>query len=196
MASRFGVAGLALLLVAASACDSHEAESAQALADLGVIPDFALTDQNGDPFRATELDGKITIASFLFTTCPTICPLLVERGLTIQSRLDSLGDRVQLVSFSVDPDHDTPEVLRAYGTSRGIDFERWTLVTGNTDAVSHVVVRGFRVAMGQPEPRDDGHYDIMHSAHFVLVDAERHVRGYYESTPEGVDAMIADVGNL
>ena len=106
------------------------------------------------------------------------------------------ADGVQLVSISVDPDHDTPEVLREYGERYGADPARWRFLTGDADEVNRVVVRGFRVAMGEPEPTAGGGYDIMHSSTFVLIDPTGTIRGYYANEPEGTADLLRDVDRL
>jgi protein SCO1/2 len=182
---------LAAALVLFAACERTEP-----LPELGTIPELELVDQRGDAFRRSDLRGKISIVDFVFTTCPTICPLLSARMKRFQDRFADAGDAVQLVSISVDPDHDTPEVMRAYGERYGADPARWRLLTGDANEVNRVVVRGFRVAMGEPEPVEGGGYDIMHSSHFVLVDRDGVIRGYYENDEEGAEALLRDVERL
>ena len=99
------------------------------------------------------------------------------------------GTPVRFVSFSVDPGYDTPEVLRAYAEQRGADTTRWTFLTGDNEAVEEVVVRGLRVRMGSER---DATGNILHGSHFVLVDGTGHIRGYYESNPEGLDDLARD----
>ncbi len=183
---------LVAMCLLVSGCHSTE----EPLPDLGAIPSFDLTDQDGAPFRATDLDGHVTVATFIFTRCPSICPMLVERGVAVQERMEPWGDRAKLVSFTVDPEHDTPEVLRAFGDARGADFNRWSFVTGDIDDVNRVVVHGFKLAMGEPTPTEDGRIEIMHSSHFVLLDPHRHIRGYYASRSEGIDDLMHDVERL
>jgi protein SCO1/2 len=161
----------------------------------GRVPELALTDQLGRPFTGDDLRGKVSVVDFIFTSCPTICPLLSSELSEIADRYEEDGD-VQLVSISVDPEHDTPEVLRAYGASYGADPERWRFVTGDAREISRVVVQGFHQALGEPVPRDDGRYDIAHSSRYVLIDREGQLRGYYRNDAEGRARLVEDVDRL
>jgi len=176
--------------VASVGCEQREP-----LPDLGTIPELALTDQEGRAFSSSDFSGKTSIVDFVFTSCPTICPLLSHKMQQFQERLAD-AEGVQLVSISVDPEHDTPEVLHEYGERYGADPARWRLLTGDATEVNRVVVRGFRVAMGEPEPAPGGGYDIMHSSTFVLVDTEGRIRGYYPNEPEGTAELLRDVDRL
>lgn len=151
------------------------------------VPDFQLTSQQGEPFGSAQLEGEVWIANFIFTRCPTICPLLTSqmKGLTE----DLAGTPVRFVSFSVDPANDTPEVLTAYAEQHGADTTRWTFLTGDNDAVEEVVVRGLRMRMGD-EPDETG--NILHGSHFVLVDGTGTIRGYYQSNVEGLRDIAED----
>ncbi|MBX3246929.1 MAG: SCO family protein [Myxococcales bacterium] len=158
---------------------------------LAPVPDFRLVNQAGEPFGLAELRGEVWIASFMFTTCPTVCPMLTTKMGNLQRRLAD-RDGVRFVSFTVDPERDTPEVLTRYAERHGADQRTWTFLTGDPDAVRRAVVDGMRVAMG--ERQADG--DILHGTHFVLVDAEGRIRGYYRSEQEGMDALARDVDRL
>jgi protein SCO1/2 len=142
---------------------------------LGDAPDFRLTDQAGRTVTAADLGGQAWVADFMFTRCPSICPLLTEK----LARLDAPGARK--VSFSVDPGHDTPPVLAAYAAEHHAD---WMFLTGATEPVAH----GLRVGL---ERTDEAPAGIVHDTHFVLVDAERRVRGYYDSSDEAALARLA-----
>lgn len=112
----------------------------------------------------------------------------------LQRTIDERGLPVGLLSFSVDPKNDTPAVLKSYGERHGANFDNWHFLTGKIDEVNNVVVRGFKLALGEPVPSGDGHYDIMHSSHFVLVDAQGRIRGYYASTrADEVDQLLRDL---
>lgn len=151
------------------------------------VPAFELTSQKGEPFGSEQLAGKVWIANFMFTRCPTICPLLTSQ---MKELTETLADTpVRYVSFSVDPANDTPEVLTTYAEQRGADTERWTFLTGDNDAVEEVVVRGLRMRMGD-EPDQNG--DILHGSHFVLVDGTGTIRGYYQSNTEGLRDIAQD----
>ncbi|HXG50238.1 MAG TPA: SCO family protein [candidate division Zixibacteria bacterium] len=96
------------------------------------VPDLELVDQDGKPFRFASLRGKIVVVSFIFATCPDVCPLLTAKLAGIQRALGSSGgDAVRLLSITTDPERDTPELLKAYGANYRADFERWRFLTGN-----------------------------------------------------------------
>ncbi len=158
---------------------------------LSEVPAFTLTDQSGARFTSASLRGELFIADFIFTSCPSVCPMITAQMSNLQRRLPG----VRLVSFSVDPEVDTPDVLRAYGESHGADFDRWSFVTGSRDAMEELVVSGFRVRMGAREPLDEG-YDIMHASHFILVDEELRIRGYYASDAQGIAKLERDTRSL
>jgi protein SCO1/2 len=184
------------LLIALSLALFTGCEDDPDLPVLGEMPAFSFTDQDGRPFSGDDLDGRVVIATFLFTRCVTICPALSDRTARMSERLAAHGDAVHFVSFSVDPDHDTPERLRAHGERHGASFDRWTLVTGPVDGVNEVVVRGFKLAMGEPVPGPGESIEIMHSPRFVLVDREGRIRGYYESDEEGMASLERAVSSL
>jgi len=169
--------------------------SEDALPDLGTIPEMALVDQNGEPFDRSGLVGRTSIVDFVYTRCPAICPLLSQKMAILQDRYDGAGDDIQLVSISVDPEHDTPDVLRDYSGRYGADPSRWRFLTGDADEVNRVVVRGFRQAMGEPQETPAG-IDVMHSNHFVLVDRTGTIRGFYGNDSDGTEELVAHVERL
>jgi protein SCO1 len=155
------------------------------------LPAYTLTDHHGKPFGAANLRGKPYIADFVFTSCPSVCPRLTQRMLEIQRRTEDLGDALHLVTFSVDPETDTPERLAAYARKYEANEARWTFLTGQLGEVETVIVKGFKIALGKTET-SPGIFDIFHGERFVLVDGEGKVRGYYDANDEGVEAIIRD----
>jgi protein SCO1/2 len=153
---------------------------------LGAIPPFELTDQDGRAFGSRDLAGRVWIASFIFTRCPTVCPRITSRMVRIQDRSRSLEPALHLVSFSVDPGHDTPERLSAYARAHGASPRMWTFLTGEAAAVRETVEKGLRVSMGD-DGGDPSPAAISHGTHLVLVDGGGRIRGYYD--PEGPDAI-------
>jgi protein SCO1/2 len=153
---------------------------------LGTVPAFQLTDQEGRTFGSADLAGRAWIASFVFTRCPTVCPRVTGQMARIQARTRSLEPALHLVSFSVDPEHDTPERLARYARAHRASPRRWTFVTGPSLAVQETVERGLRVSMGR-DPGDPSPGGISHGTHLVLVDPAGRIRGYYD--PESRDAM-------
>lgn len=153
------------------------------------VPAFSLVAADGRPFGSGELRGHVYVASFFFTRCPSICPTLMKGMATLQRRFRDEGlDSVRLVSISVDPDHDTPERLRAALPGYGVDPSRWALLTGPRDRVRALAVDGFRVALGEPQATDAaGILDIAHAAKLLLVDGNGALRGLYDSDALGLD---------
>jgi len=139
----------------------------------GVLPDFTLTERSGRAVRLADLKGRPWVADFIFTRCKGPCPLLSAEMMELQRRLR--GRPVRLVSFSVDPEHDTPAVLQSYAARFGADPDQWLFLTGDSEAVRRVVRDGFRTAL-EKSAADD----FTHSTKFVLVDGDGRIRGYYD----------------
>lgn len=186
------------LAFAAGGCKDRDAAAARAkkLDVLGEIPDFALTDQTGKPFARADLEGKVVIANFIFTRCPTVCPVFTARMQRLTERLaDSKG--LLFVSFSVDPEYDTPEVLARYAKKRDIDGRRWKFLTGDPAAIKRTSEEGLKLVLQRRGTLPDGTPDIVHDPHFVLLDRRGRIRGYYNSTDrDRLDALIADARAL
>ncbi len=161
----------------------------------GRVPDFHLTDENGKPFARADLAGKVWVADFIFTRCPSVCPLLSQKLEKIQKRTRQLGRAFHLVSFSVDPEHDSSADLLTYAHRFHANPRGWTFLTGSLGAMEEAVVKGFKIAM-QKEPRagETGLFDIVHGEHLILVDPEGEIRGYYEANDEGIDQLMGAVG--
>jgi protein SCO1/2 len=159
---------------------------------LGVIPSFALTDEAGRPFGSAQLAGRAWVASFVFTRCPTVCPRITARMARLQDRARSLEPALHLVSFSVDPDYDTPERLAEYARGHGASPRMWTFVTGPAGEVRATVERGLRVSMGGPDvPASPA--ELSHGTHLVLVDGAGRIRGYYDpDEADVVDRVLRD----
>jgi cytochrome oxidase Cu insertion factor (SCO1/SenC/PrrC family) len=113
------------------------------------VPDFALTDQHGRPVRRADLEGKVWIASFIFTNCPDECPLMAAEMAELQAEFAYAPD-LRLVSISVDPERDHPAVLSQYADRLNADPERWLLLTGDKQAIYRLVREGFRLGIVDP----------------------------------------------
>ncbi|HCU24422.1 MAG TPA: hypothetical protein DF383_05330, partial [Deltaproteobacteria bacterium] len=125
-----------------------------ALPVLGEISEFHLTTQEGRSFSKSDMAGKIWVANFIFTSCAGTCPLLTERMKKLQTSLNAGMENperapLHFVSFSVDPERDTPEVLQEYAKRHDVDLSNWTFLTGPFEEVSRTVVKGFKVSMGK-----------------------------------------------
>lgn len=158
------------------------------------VPAFSLTDQHGRTFGSRDLEGRIWVANFIFTHCPTRCENLTQRMGEVQKRMGYAGDSVHLVSFSVDPENDTPSALAAYADKHKAG-PRWHFLTGELGAVKKAVVDGFKLPMEPNEEADtDGELmSITHGTRFVLVDAKGYIRGYYEADDEGFRDLLTHI---
>jgi protein SCO1/2 len=163
---------------------------------LGEVPAFGLVDQHARPFGSAELRGRVWIANFIFTRCPTVCPVFTEKMARLQDRVKHATPALHLVSFSVDPDHDTPAVLFEYARKHRASPRMWSFLTGAPEDVRKTVQSGLKIAMERRgEPGDVP--DILHGTHFVLIDQRLRIRGYYDSDdPSAIDAMLRDAGAL
>jgi protein SCO1/2 len=155
------------------------------------LPQWRLVDHDGESFGSDDLAGGVYVASFLFTRCATVCPRLTASLRQLERRYREEGvEEVRLVSFTVDPSHDTPARLRDYARSRRLDLERWSLVTGAEPEVRSMVVDGFALPMGERLDLAGGLVDVAHAARLALVDRDGGVRGYYGSDAVGLDEVF------
>jgi len=158
----------------------------------GTVPRFQLINQEGQPFDSAQLAGKIWIADFIFTSCPGPCPLISARMSELQKPLENTD--VHLVSFSVDPEKDTPEVLRGYAGKLHADPKRWDFLTGPKSAIYELSHDGFKLAVSDGS---DAAAAPVHSTRMVLVDRHGEIRGYYEATEaDAVTKLLADTNHL
>lgn len=159
-----------------------------------VLPPFELVDQEGDPSGSSSLQGKVWVASFIFTRCQSTCPLQTRQMARLQQRLqgDSRWEKVRLVSISVDPEHDTPAVLRDYAGKAGADPKRWRFLTGTREAIWSLSKDGFKLGVGEEPGVPE--MPLFHSTKLALVDGQGQVRGYYDGTSEeGTEELIRDL---
>jgi protein SCO1/2 len=148
-------------------------------------PSFSLTDENGKPFDSSQLAGKVWIADFIFTHCAGICPMMTENLARFQKLTP--GSSVEMVSFSVDPEHDTPQVLKKYGAEVKADESRWHFLTAAHRSQIWEISKGMKLAVG-PDTGDQ----VMHSSHFLLVDGHGKVRGIYDADTAGFMQKLID----
>jgi len=164
---------------------------------LGTLPPFELADQSGAAFGSEQLQGNVWIANFIFTRCPTVCPLFSQRMAGVQKQTRQLGMSLRLVSFSVDPDYDTPEVLEEYAKKFSANPYRWKFLTGAPEQVRATVRDGLKISMENQGMSGDDVPDIIHGTHFVLIDQSLRIRGYYASDdPKEVDRMVREAALL
>lgn len=155
------------------------------------IADFSLTNQNGKTITQKDYEDRIYVADFFFTTCQTICPIMTEHMVQIQNKLE--GDTlVKLLSHSVIPTYDTPEVLKAYALKKGVDDSRWNLVTGSKEEIFTLARKSYLAVKDLPGTEDD--LDMVHTENFMLIDKKRQIRGYYDGTdPEAIEQLLEDI---
>ncbi len=157
---------------------------------LGQLAPFELRSEQDRPFGTKNLDGKVWVANFIFTRCPTICPVFSAKMAEVQKLVGPLEPTVHLVSFSVDPAYDQPDKLLAYAERFHANPRVWTFLTGDPEAIKETVISGFKIAVGRDGPADDL-ASIFHGTHFVLVDGRGRLRGYYDSNEPGAPARVA-----
>jgi protein SCO1/2 len=169
-----------------------DALSNRPLPSYGTLPKFELVNQDATPFGSEQLIGKIWIADFIFTTCPGPCPIISTRMSELQKPLAKTG--VHLVSVTVDPEKDTPELLRAYADKLRKEPFPWDFLTGPLDTITSLSRDGFKLAIAAEEEPGSG---PVHSTRFVLVDRRGTIRGYYDAlAADGVTKILADTNHL
>ena len=158
----------------------------------GTVPSFQLVNQNGQPFGSAQLAGKIWIGDFVYTTCPGPCPMISSRMSELQKPLEKTD--VHLVSFSVDPEKDTPQVLHGYAEKLQADPAHWDFLTGPKSAIYKLSHDGFKLAVSDGS---DEQGIPVHSTRMVLVDRHGQIRGYYDATgADAVTKLLADTNHL
>jgi protein SCO1/2 len=178
---------LVFLVLVFSSC-----AGSSSLPEYSAVPDFTLTERSGRQVTRQDLAEHVWIADFIFTRCSGICPAMSSKMKKLQ---DELPKEIRLVSFGIDPEYDTPEVLTDYAKRYEADPERWLFLTGDAPAMQRLSVEGFKLALDptsgtEAEP-------ILHSSRFVLVDRKGQIRGYYGAEdPEALDRLAADARKL
>jgi protein SCO1/2 len=138
---------------------------------MGEVADFSLVDTEGTAFTKSKLDGKVWVADLVFTSCQMTCPMLTKKMANVY-RSYKLEEGVRFVSVSVDPDTDTPEVLKKYAAEHQVDSSKWHFLTGDFAEIKNLATKSLKLAAEKDAN--------LHSDRFVLVDADSHVRGYYD----------------
>jgi protein SCO1/2 len=195
LAALVGVVAAAVCQRARRAARQAGLERQAALPALGRVPDFTLVNRDGRTVRRADLAGAPWIADFVFTRCVSSCPLLSARLARLDGSLP-LGSRIRLVSFSVDPAHDTPAVLERYARSFAAS-NRWWFLTGDGEQVRRLSRQGFKLALEAGAGGQGGTEPILHSTRFTLVDADGVIRGSYQALdPEALRRLAADARAL
>lgn len=155
-----------------------------------IIPNFRVLDQDGDSISQDSFSGKIYVADFFFTSCPSICPITEANLLEVQKVYGQVPD-FKMISFSIDPRHDSVKVLRNYASRLGANTKQWYFVRGDEDQVDDLAQKGF-MATAQKDSATPGGY--LHSGAFMLIDKDKRVRGIYNGTDSTeVRRLIHDI---
>lgn len=162
---------------------------------LSKVPDFRFVDENGKTFGTHELNGKVYIANFMFTSCKTSCPILLKKVQNVQHRLRGVIDRVAIVSFTVDPETDTSGVLYDKARELKANPTVWKFLTASLEDTKKLLVEGFKVPVGEKEYANSI-MDVAHSNKLVLVDQDGQIRGYYAIDNESIGKLMIDTGLL
>lgn len=153
------------------------------------IPAFSFTDQHGGTVTENNVDGKIYIADFFFTSCPTICPVMKKNMLKVYKSIGGMND-VAILSHTIDPSHDTPEVLLKYASDLGVTGHQWLFLTGPKSDI-YGIAKSYFVAANEDGAAPGG---FIHSGAFTLIDREKRVRGVYDGTDDAkVRKLIDDI---
>ncbi len=155
------------------------------------IAPFSLINQNGETVTQEDYEGHIYVADFFFTTCQTICPIMTEHMVEIQKELE--GDTVvKLLSHSVIPQYDTPEILKAYAVEKGVDDSKWNLVTGSQEEIFTLARKSYLAVKDIPGTEDD--LDMVHTENFMLIDKKGQIRNYYDGTDDqAIETLLKDI---
>jgi len=165
------------ILIPALSCKAAPPE----LDDFGAVPAFQLTDERGQAFTQEALQGNVTVVSFIFTRCDSICPVTTMKMQGIQEKTFDVADQVKLLSISIDPTYDTPARLAEYAQRYKADAARWRFVTGPYDAIHALVESTFQQNMQREGTSAGGMPSIAHNGYFALVDSHGHFRMSYDS---------------
>ena len=165
-------------------------ESIRGVASDHRIADFELVNQMGQAYRLDDLAGKIYVADFFFTTCPTICKDMVKHMYLVQEAFEDDAE-IHLVSHTVYPEQDSVSVMYEYGQTFGVNPEQWTLLTGEKKVIYDLARKSYFAVTTEG---NGGETDFIHTENFVLVDKEKRLRGFYDGTDlNDVQRLIKDI---
>lgn len=157
------------------------------------IADFSFTNQNGKTITQKDYEGKIYVADFFFTTCTTICPIMTNNMVEVQKAIIN-NPKAMILSFSVLPDQDSVPVLKKYALEKGVVDSKWNLVTGNKEEIYGIARKSY---LAVKTANASEMYDMVHTENFVLVDAKKRIRGFYDGTKkEEITRLINDINFL
>jgi protein SCO1/2 len=161
------------------------------------IREFSFTDQSGKLYGSKDLENKIYIAEYFFTTCGTICPVMNAEMQRVQAAFKG-NNRFKILSFTVDPETDSVSQMRNYADAHGADPKQWHFLTGDKKDLYKLARRSFFVLKpAEAQNQGDVGSDFIHTNYFVLVDTQKRIRGYYDGTnSKEVDKLIKDIQKL
>lgn len=158
------------------------------------VPEWSFTDQDGNVVSSESTKDKILVVDFFFTSCRSICPIMTTRMAGLQVNLplhDEAYKDVLFLSYTVDPEHDTKDVLKEFGREHKADTARWKFLTGDAASIYRLGNTGYLVS-AMEDTLDPERF--VHSPNFVLVDKQRHIRGMYDGTTSaGVKDLVNDI---
>ncbi len=177
--------------------------SEQVIQTIGAVPQFDLTNQNNETITHQTMLGKVYVVEFFFSTCPTICPKMNENMKVIASNFES-KDNFGIISITINPDYDTPDVLKAHAEELGVTHPHWHFLSGNRDYIFNISNKGFNLYAAQ-NPNVDGGFE--HSGLFALVDKKGNIRSrkdnfgnpivYYDGLEEeSIASIMQDINVL
>ena len=152
------------------------------------IPDFSFTNQDKQTVTQADFKNKIYVADFFFVTCPTICPIMKKNMLTVYKEFKDNPD-VKILSHTIDPEHDNPDVLKQYAKDLGVTGTTWQFVTGDREKIYDIGQKHYMVSAMEDSSQAGGY---IHSGAFVLIDKDRHIRGMYDGTTEEGTAKLKE----
>ncbi|MCF1749944.1 SCO family protein [Mariniradius sediminis] len=158
------------------------------------IADFSFTNQEGKTITNASMQGKVYVADFFFTTCPTICPIMKTQMLRVYEKFKD-EPRFQILSHTLDPVHDTPELLKDYASKIGVEDDKtWHFLSGDQEKIFEIGQTSYLTTAMADQNEPGG---ILHSGAFVLIDQDGHIRGVYDGTKEDqVDRLMKDIPKL
>jgi protein SCO1/2 len=173
------------------------------LVEIGKVPDFRFINQYGEGIDNSFYKGKVYVVEFFFTTCPTICPIMNRNMVRIQNKYYG-NPNFGIASFTIDPAHDTPEILKEYAKQYGITLKNWHLLTGKKEAIYKLANEGFNLYVGEDSTVEGG---FEHSGFFALIDQDGYIRSrkddhgnpiiYYDGLEDdGIQMLIEDIKKL
>lgn len=179
---------VSIVIIILSACNTLPIETNMS----EEVNDFSFTNQDNENVSLEDLKGDWWIADFVFTNCTTVCLPMTSNMKLLQDKMSEVNLSVQLISFSVDPDYDTPEVLKEYGEGYDADFSSWSFLTGyDFSTIKKLSIKSFRAMLKEPEYGDD---QVTHDTRFFLVDPEGNIVKGYDGVPaKNMEEILSDL---